>query len=122
MTLKERASLLYEQIPVLVLALGHKETPAVARMLTGLAIAYALSPIDLIPDFIPVFGYLDDVLILPGLISIALRMIPPEVMDECREKAVTMRRKGETKWFYAIPIVIFWLIILMVIIGIAIRI
>lgn len=120
-TLKERAAALTEQLPVLALALGHKDTPAVAKLLTGLAVAYALSPIDLIPDFIPVLGYLDDVIVLPGLISLAMRIIPPEIMDECREKAVNMRKTGESKWFYAIPVVIIWIIILMVIIGVAIR-
>ena len=121
MSLKDRAMYLTGQIPVLALALAHKDTPASARILTALAVAYALSPIDLIPDFIPVVGYLDDVIILPGLISLALRLIPPEVMEECRDKAADMRVKGEKKWLYAIPIVLIWLIILMVIIGIAIR-
>lgn len=63
--------------------LKHPETPRAARLLLGAAIAYAASPIDLIPDFIPVIGYLDDLLILPLLIWAALRLIPQSVITEC---------------------------------------
>ena len=57
-----------------------------AKVLLGTAIGYLLLPFDLIPDFIPVIGQLDDLLIVPGLIYLALRMIPDEVMAECRRK------------------------------------
>ena len=59
----------------------------VARWLLGLALAYLLSPVDIIPDFLPVLGYLDDVLLVPGLVYLALRMIPPAVVAEAREQA-----------------------------------
>ena len=65
--------------------LKHPHTPRVAKLLLGFAIAYAASPIDLIPDFIPVVGYLDDLLILPLLIWISLRLIPKTVIMECRQ-------------------------------------
>ncbi len=57
------------------------------ELLVALVAAYALSPVDLIPDFIPVLGYLDDLLIVPLGIALALRLVPPEVMAECRERA-----------------------------------
>jgi uncharacterized membrane protein YkvA (DUF1232 family) len=68
-------------------ALRHPKTPLLAKALLGLALAYFALPIDLIPDFIPVLGQLDDLLIVPGLIFLALKLIPADVMAECRIKA-----------------------------------
>ena len=65
----------------------HSGTPWYAKVLGLFVVTYALSPIDLIPDFIPVFGYLDDVLLLPGLIYLTVRLLPPEVLAECRSQA-----------------------------------
>jgi uncharacterized membrane protein YkvA (DUF1232 family) len=66
--------------------LRHPQTPLGGKVLLGLAIGYLLLPFDLIPDFIPVIGHLDDVIIVPGLIYLALKMIPNEIILECREK------------------------------------
>jgi uncharacterized membrane protein YkvA (DUF1232 family) len=68
-------------------AVRHPATPWHARALMAFVVAYALSPIDLIPDFIPVLGYLDDVLLLPALIWLALRLTPDEVIADCRRQA-----------------------------------
>jgi len=65
----------------------HPHTPWLAKALGVFVVAYALSPIDLVPDFIPVLGYLDDVLLLPALIWLAIRLLPPEVLAECRAQA-----------------------------------
>jgi len=65
--------------------LKHPLTPFISKVLLGIAIAYALSPVDLIPDFIPVLGYLDDLLVLPLLIWLATILIPKNVIIECRE-------------------------------------
>jgi uncharacterized membrane protein YkvA (DUF1232 family) len=75
-----------QEITVYQLVLRHPATPWHARIILGIAIAYFLSPIDLIPDPIPVLGQLDDLLIVPGLIALALKFIPKEVVAECREK------------------------------------
>jgi len=77
--------------------LRNPRTPRVSKVLLGVAIAYAVSPIDLIPDFIPVIGYLDDLIILPLLILVAIRLIPRSVIMECRqtkEDVTTVQRSG----------------------------
>lgn len=75
---------------VLYFAARHPATPWSARLLVAFIVGYALSPIDLIPDFIPVLGYLDELILLPLLLALALRMIPEPVLVECRERAARM--------------------------------
>ena len=116
MSLKQRAKQLKKDIPAVFLALKSKKTPFYAKVLAFVTVAYALSPVDLIPDFIPVLGYLDDVLLLPGLVALTLRLIPEEVMMECRLQARDMWQNGRPKkWYYAIPIVLVWGVLLAVI-------
>jgi uncharacterized membrane protein YkvA (DUF1232 family) len=75
-------------------------------------VAYAFSPIDLIPDFIPVIGYLDDLIIVPLGISIALKLIPPFIIEENKAKAEEIRQKGKPKnWFVAVLFMLIWLFI-----------
>ncbi len=117
MNLKERAKQLKTDIPAVFIALRKKETPVLAKVLAGIAVAYALSPIDLIPDFIPVLGYLDDVLILPGLVALVIKMIPPAVFKECRKEAENLWANGKPKrWYYALPIVAVWALLVFVIV------
>lgn len=71
-----------------------------------LTIAYALSPIDLIPDFIPVLGYLDDVIILPALIALTIKLLPKDIFENAKEKSKDI--KLTDKWYYALPIIFFW--------------
>lgn len=71
----------------------HERTPRLARWLLAASIAYAISPIDLIPDWIPVIGHLDDVIIVPGLVWLALRLIPQDVVVACRARVE--RDRGE---------------------------
>lgn len=113
MCLREQAQKLKTDIPAVFIAMNKKETPKVAKIIAGITIAYALSPIDLIPDFIPILGYLDDLLILPSLAALAIRLIPPEVFDECRKEADGLWVGGkQKKWNYALPIVLLWLLII----------
>lgn len=106
---KEKARHLKRYIPALFLALRRKDTPIAAKILAGITVAYALSPIDLIPDFVPVLGYLDDLLILPALIAWTIRLIPRDVMDACLEESEGLWQKGKPKrWYYAIPILLIY--------------
>jgi len=93
----------------------HPLTPTWLKGICLFVVAYALSPIDLIPDFIPVLGYLDDAILLPALIWLALRMLPPAVAHECREQAQTWIAQHLRKprmWAGAVMIVLLWTIVL----------
>lgn len=113
MNLKERAKKLKREIPALFLALKDEDTPLMAKILAAITVAYALSPIDLIPDVIPVLGYLDDVILLPMLAALTVRLIPEDVMERNRQQAEGMWSDGKPKrWYYAIPIVLIWVVVI----------
>lgn len=84
---REWAKRIKRDVMTLWFAKNHPLTPWRAKAMGMVVVAYALSPIDLIPDFIPVLGYLDDVVLLPALIWLTLRMLPPQVLAECRQRA-----------------------------------
>ncbi len=106
---KDRAKQLRNDIYALYFAYRHPETPWYAKLVIALTVAYALSPIDLIPDFLPVIGYLDDLIIVPAGVSLSIRLIPEEVMAECRERADNERISSRLKWGVAALILLFWL-------------
>jgi uncharacterized membrane protein YkvA (DUF1232 family) len=83
--LKTVAAQLKQEFEVYRLVLKHPETPMVAKFFLGLAIGYVLMPFDLIPDFIPLIGQLDDIVIVPLLVYIAIKIIPDGLVSECRE-------------------------------------
>jgi uncharacterized membrane protein YkvA (DUF1232 family) len=85
--LKSRADALKRETLALWYALRHPRTPLSAKIVAAIVVAYAVSPIDLIPDFIPVLGILDDVILLPLGIALCLKLLPADVMEECRERA-----------------------------------
>ena len=87
MNLKERTKQLKTDIPALFLSMKSNDTPLSAKILAGITVGYALSPIDLIPDFIPVLGYLDDIIILPALIALTIRLIPKDTFELFRKEA-----------------------------------
>ncbi len=113
MTLRERAERLKTDVPAVLLALGRKDTPWYAKAAAGLTAAYALSPVDLIPDFIPVLGYLDDVLVLPALVALTVRLVPARIFAECRAQAAREQSAGaKKKRYFALPILLLWAVVL----------
>lgn len=116
MSLKERirnwARSVKREAVALWFAYKHPGTPMLARVLCIVVVGYALSPIDLIPDFIPVLGYLDDALLLPALIWLAIRVIPEDVFQACRLRADEwMAREGKKPRSYlgAALVIAIWL-------------
>lgn len=121
MDLKARAKKLKTDIPALFFALKDSEAPIIAKMFAGITVAYALSPVDLVPDFIPVLGYLDDMVLLPLLVALTIKFIPSDVLERNRKKAEGMWQDGkQKKWYYAIPIVIIWIMITVLIVKVII--
>jgi uncharacterized membrane protein YkvA (DUF1232 family) len=97
------------EIVALHFAARDSRTPGYAKAFVICLIAYALSPIDLIPDFIPVLGYLDDLLLLTVGISIAIKIIPEPVVIDCRERAARMEVSLPRNWTAAATIVLLWI-------------
>jgi uncharacterized membrane protein YkvA (DUF1232 family) len=93
-TLQDRARKLKTEVTALYYAARHPHTPWYAKLFIVAIVAYALSPIDLIPDFIPVLGFLDEILLLPFAIVLAVKLVPRAVMDECRARAAAGRLIG----------------------------
>lgn len=111
-SLKKRATDLKTETFALYLAYRDQRTPWYAKAFAGVVIAYAFSPIDLIPDFIPVLGYLDDLILVPWGIALALKMIPAEVMVECRENAREVNLSDKpVNWVAAAVIILIWLLV-----------
>jgi uncharacterized membrane protein YkvA (DUF1232 family) len=110
---KKKAKQLRNEVHVLFLASKDPRVPWYAKAFALIIIAYALSPIDLIPDFIPVIGYLDDLILIPAGIILLMKMIPQEVMAECREKARSQRKIAKRIGRIAGSVIVFiWLIII----------
>ncbi|HEX6290374.1 MAG TPA: YkvA family protein [Herpetosiphonaceae bacterium] len=109
---KRRARSLKTELYALYLAYNDPRVPWYARLFAACVVGYAFSPIDLIPDPIPILGYLDDLIVLPIGITIALRLIPAQVMAECRERARLVMQQGKpTNWVAAGIIVAIWLLL-----------
>lgn len=104
-----------KELKALYIAYKRKDTPWYAKVFSIIVVGYALSPIDLIPDFIPIIGYLDDFILIPLGIYIAVRLIPKDILKECRSEA-EVSANGESKkgWLAAGIILGIWLILLVV--------
>lgn len=111
--LKARSKKIKLEIIPLYYALFDNRTPLLAKIVAGLTVGYLLSPIDLIPDFIPVLGLLDDLIIVPLLIRTTLLLIPTSVVEDIKTK-IDSKEKLPRKWFYAIPVIVFYVYILFI--------
>jgi len=110
--LKNYARKLKQNLFVLYLSYKDIRVPWYAKLVAICVVAYAFSPIDLIPDFIPVLGYLDDLIIVPLGISLALKLIPSYIIEENREKAEVIRGNGKPKnWFVALLFILIWILL-----------
>jgi uncharacterized membrane protein YkvA (DUF1232 family) len=114
--LKARARELKREADALSLAARDPRTPWYVKALVFAVIAHTFSPIDLIPDFIPILGYLDDLIITPGGLWLAVRMIPPEVMSEARRAATHTANPTASK-VGALLIIVIWIIFAVVVIS-----
>lgn len=121
---REWARGLLGDVVALWFCVRHPRTPLLVKILAGALVAYALSPIDLIPDFIPVLGLVDEAILLPAGMWVVLRLVPPEVMAECRAQAT--RWVGENKprprsYFGAALVITVWLAALTFVLWLAWR-
>ena len=110
--LKSRAHALKNEALAVYLAAKDPRTPWYAKALIFFVVAHTFSPIDLIPDFIPILGYLDDLIITPGGLWLAVRMIPPEVLDEARKTVATQGVGRSVGYVGAVIIILLWIVVL----------
>ena len=110
--LKQRARHLKAETLALYLAARDPRTPWHAKLLVAGIVAYALSPIDLIPDFVPVLGFLDDLILIPLGIALAIKLVPPSVLAECRTRAQETIKIGKpVSWRAGAVIIVIWLVL-----------
>lgn len=111
---KSTPTSLHTKIRAVFLAMRRPDTPLYAKLAGGLFVYYALSPLDLIPDFIPLLGRADDVIILPFLAWLSFKLVPDDIMNECMRQAENMQGGNfKQKMRYAIPVICVWLVILL---------
>ncbi len=111
--LKEKVRKLKAEIQVLIFAYSDKRTPLLAKLVIGLTVGYLLSPIDLIPDFIPILGILDDLILVPLLLTASIKLIPEIVITEARATALkNPKRMKKNNWIVAFIILLLWLIVI----------
>lgn len=114
--LKQKAKALKKNIITLYYAYQHPDLKKLPRIIILITVAYALSPIDLIPDFIPILGYLDDLIILPALITLSIKLIPEYIMVESRIKAENETPELKKHWFFAILFIAIWISLIAVLV------
>jgi len=116
--LKKHSRELKKEISALYLACKKKNVPWYVKAIAAVVVAYALSPVDLIPDFIPVLGYLDDLVLIPLGITVVIKLIPQPVMEECRREAEGLFKDGKPrKWKAGAVIILIWIILLWVMVS-----
>lgn len=113
--LKKKAIDLKSNIKALYLVYRKKEVPIIAKVMAIIVVGYALSPIDFIPDFIPILGYIDDLILLPLGIYLCLKLIPKDLFEECKKESENLFKEGKPKNYVAGGIIVFiWIMIIIV--------
>lgn len=118
---KARARALKKEVYAITIAARDPRTPWYAKVLIFLIVAYALSPVDLIPDFVPVLGYLDDLIIVPGGIWLAIHLIPPEALEEARVTAETYSIDKRIRIIGAALIILIWTLAILWVVSIVLH-
>lgn len=122
MNLKEKLKQLKQKTAIIYVAIKSPKTPWYAKAVGAIVICYALSPIDIIPDFIPILGYIDELLLIPLGVLLTMKLIPKNLWCEFQEEAKTIWENGKPKkWYYAIPIILLWLILFLIIIRMIVK-
>uniref|UniRef100_A0A7C3N654 DUF1232 domain-containing protein n=1 Tax=candidate division WOR-3 bacterium TaxID=2052148 RepID=A0A7C3N654_UNCW3 len=110
--LKEQARKLKSEVTTIYYAYKNPKTKLLPKIIIFITLGYALSPVDLIPDFIPVLGYLDDILIIPALIALSIKLIPKDIIDESKEKALKEPVRLKDNWLFGLIFVSVWILLL----------
>ncbi len=108
---KNTADSINQKIGAMYIAMKRVDTPLYAKLACGLCVYYALSPLDIVPDFIPVLGAVDDVIILPFLMWLSMKLMPADIMEECMLQAVE-EWQGDKKKRYMLPVIAVWILLL----------
>lgn len=115
--LKRWAQQLKSDVFTLYFVARHPKTPLYAKLFIACVVAYAMSPIDLIPDFIPIIGYLDDLILVPLGIVIAIKLVPNWIVVECRIQAQELDSKRKANWKAGVVIILIWLFLTGLVVG-----
>ena len=111
---KDKAEEINQLITAMYIAVKRSDTPLYAKIACGLCVYYVLSPLDLVPDFIPVLGAVDDVLVLPFLLWLSVKLMPEDILEECKAQAkATDLSDKRIKKRYMIPVLAVWALILL---------
>jgi uncharacterized membrane protein YkvA (DUF1232 family) len=119
--LKQKAKHLKRETTALYFAYRDPRTPWYARAFSALVVVYLFSPIDLIPDFIPILGYLDELVLVPLGITLALKMIPPDVLSDARKSADDPVQNKAIGWLFTILILCVWGFVLFFILSMVVK-
>ena len=110
---KDKADEINHLISAMYIAIKRPDTPLYAKIACGLCVYYVLSPLDLVPDFIPVLGAVDDVLVLPFLLWLSVKLMPEDILNECKQQAMDIDHADrKTKKRYMIPVLAVWALLL----------
>ena len=119
--MKEKAESLKKEITAIYYAYKNPETTLLPKIIILFTLGYALSPVDLIPDFIPVLGYLDDLIIIPALIALSIKLIPQDIINESREKALKEPVKLKENRIFALFFIAIWITLLIIAVSAIIK-